>query len=63
MLAALVECQESPWDEMSLSGCKDVLVGGLADIPSDVPTLADLIEKDEGHAGGDIVCISAGKVQ
>lgn len=35
----------------------------LADVPSDVPTLADLIEKDEGHAGRDIVCISAGKVQ
>lgn len=30
---------------MSLPGCKDVLVGGFADIPSDVPTLADLIEK------------------
>lgn len=29
----------------------------------DIPTLADLIEKDEGHAGRDIVCISAGKVQ
>lgn len=48
---------------MSLSGYKDDLVGGLADVLSDIPTLADLVEKDEGHAGRDIVCISAGKVQ